>query len=156
MGLTLKEYAALHGISYEAVRGSFTTHKDKELLEGTHYELSGRQRILTEAGVSVMDTFRPQSRNKPLAIHPDNIEALKAQLADLESKRTALEDRVHDLNTENADLRLRITELESQLADHKDRLIQTLFLLQETQGRLLTATEDAKKPGFFARLFGKK
>lgn len=152
MELTLKQYADSLGISYEAVRGSFNTHKDRELLEGVHYRRAGRQRILTDEGIAAMNEYR----QKPLSILPGDVARYEARIADLEEQIRTLEDQIAIQNTENADLRLRITELESQLADHKDRLIQTLFLLQETQGRLLTATEDTKKPGFFARLFGKK
>lgn len=152
MELTLKQYADTLGISYEAVRGSFNTHKDKDLLEGTHYRKTGRQRILTDAGITAMNEYRA----KPLSILPGDVARYEARIADLEEQIRTLEDQIAAQNTENADLRLRITGLESELADHKDRLINALFLLQEAQGRLLTATEETKKPGFFARLFGKK
>ena len=150
MELSLKQYANSLNLSYEAVRQSFVAHEGKDLREGEHFRKSGRTRILTEAGIAVMNEYR----QKPLAILPDDIVKLNQQITDLQDRIANLEAQKAVLETEKADLQNQITDLTARLNQRNDALIEALYRLQEAQGRLLTAAEEPKK-GFFARLFNR-
>ena len=164
MELTLKQYAATLGISYEAARGSFNLHKDKDLIEGTHYRREGRQRILTAAGIAEMDKYRTHAKTQPPMIHPGDVAALQAKIEALEAQNATLQDQINERDAEADTLRKWIAEKDAQIdACHnaitqaQSKIIEVQNKLIETQQRLLTTAETKeKRPGIFARLFGKK
>ena len=158
MGQTLKEYADLMGLTYEAVRVSFKIHEGKDLQEGTDYVIVKRSKVLTDAGVEKMNAYR--RRNKPLAVAPNDLNALNARIRELQEQIDTLTKEKEDLQAANADLQLKIVDLEQKISQRNDELISTLFRLQTAQEKLLTAAaEPAKeepKRGLFSRLFHKR
>lgn len=159
MELTLKEYAASLNLSYEAVRASFKRHEGKDLVEGEHFTRSGRTTILTEAGITVMNGYRPKLKNLPPAVNPADVAEYQRQIVELQDQIKTLEDQKAALEAANADLQLQIVALKDRIQERSDALIEAFNKLQAVEERLLTTTlppEPEQKAGFFSRLFNKR
>ena len=154
MELSLKQYADSLGLSYEAARQSFKTHEGKDLIEGEHFRKQGRTKILTEAGIALMNEYR----KKPVAITPGDVSALTSRIKDLEGQIEDLKAEKAALETANADLRLQIVGLQTKINEKSDALIECLLKLQSANEKLLTTAAPAAaepKRGFFSRLFNR-
>ena len=151
MELSLREYARQLNISYEAVRQSFKTHEGTDLIEGIHFRKNGRARILTDAGISVMNEYR----KKPIAFLPEDVTAMQAEITSLREQIRTLEEEKTRLEAENADLRQQIFDVNEKLNQRNDSLIDALLRLQNAQERLLTVHDEPQpqKRGLFARIF---
>ena len=153
MELTLKEYATSAGLSYEAVRQSFKTHAG-ELLEGEHYRMQGRTKVLTDAGIEKMNTYR----KKPIDAPALSVSSLNVRVRELQDQIDKLTAERDTLKADNAELQLKIVELEQKITDRSEELISALFRLQSANEKLLTAAAEPKqeqKHGLFYRLFHK-
>ena len=152
MELTLKEYADSLNLSYESVRQSFKLHAAHgDLLEGDHFRKAGRSRILTDAGIAVMNSYR----QKAVAILPNDTAAMQKQVDEAKAAAAAAEEEAAALKAENANLRLQIADLTNRLQERSDALITALYHVQNLQERLLPAAEEPKR-GIFSRIFRKK
>ena len=172
MELSLKEYANQLNISYEAVRQSFKLHEGKELIRDVHFRQSGRTKILTDAGINIMNEFRKQ----PVTVLPGDVAKLQTRIDELEeltsslsSDKTVLEQenqslkaeketlqtRITDLTEKLSDMNMKLSDANGQVANLNDRLSEALFRIQESSQRVLPEPEQQKR-GFFSRIFSRK
>jgi len=157
MELTLKEYADTLGISYQAVRQSFTIHlKAGDLEEGRDFYIQGGTTRLTAAGIERMNSYRKKPVI-PVSL-PDELQkevaVLQNQLADARKSIALLEDARETLARENENLaeelnaeRQRMNDKNEQLIDALSKLQEALYQIQAIQGRLLDVKDTAPPEG---------
>ena len=100
--ISLRDYAAQKGISYEAVRQQVVRYKDE--LEG-HIIKDGRQQFLDEEAVSFLDAKRQknpttiiqQSKDEELEMLRQQKEALLVRVAEQGDKLDALHTKIEDM-----------------------------------------------------------
>ena len=117
--LTIRQYAEMHGISYEAARQQVNRHKDA--LEG-HIMREGRTQYLDDIAVGILDETRTK---QPIIMQEVN-------------DRQELED----LRAQNATLLLKITELQDQLLSERAKVVQ---LQEKMMGMLDSSDEDTNQ-----------
>lgn len=117
--LTIRQYAEMHGISYEAARQQVNRHK--EALEG-HIMREGRTQYLDDIAVGILDEARTK---QPIIMQETN-------------DRRELED----LRAQNAALLLKITELQDQLLSERAKVVQ---LQEKMMGMLDGSDEDTNQ-----------
>ena len=122
--VSLKDYAAEKGISYEAVRQQVVRYKD-EL--SSHVIKDGRQQFLDEEAVAFLDAKRQKN---PVAIiqqdKNERIEELEEQVKQLLIKIAAQADKISEMAQWRADHALAIAEAD-----------QTKLLLDDTRAQLI-------------------
>lgn len=134
--ISLKDYAKLNNVSYEAVRQQVVRYKDE--LNG-HIIRDGRQQFLDEDAVAFLDGKRQKN---PVAIIQQNkderIESLEEQVKQLLIKTAAQADQIAQLAAWKADNALAIAEagqnkllLESTRADLEQAKTDNRQLSQE-------------------------
>lgn len=134
--ITIKEYAAAHGISYEAVRKQIALY-EAEL--GEHIVVQRRQKLLDEEAVRFLDEHRAQSAVSVM------VEGRAAQVAALEEENRQLMKEVARLQAEGNNFRDQIIDLLKEKQSYlEDKGRVSLMLEQhEQQGKdLEKALED--------------
>lgn len=128
--VSIKEYAAQKGVSYEAVRKQVSRYKKE--LEG-HITKVSRTQYLDDEAVAFLDGKRQE--NPVILLQADKDEEIQ---------------RLHD---ENKALLLKVAELQDALLKEKD----TVKELQTEKIALLEAKQEqeaAKRKSWWERLFG--
>lgn len=124
--ISLKDYAAEKGISYEAVRQQVVRYKE-EL--DPHIIRDGRQQFLDEEAVAFLDSKRQKN---PMAIiqmdKNEQIEALEEQVKQLLVKTAAQADRISELAQWKADNAVAIAQAHQTqlLLDNAQRDVKLL------------------------------
>lgn len=134
--ITIKEYAASHGISYEAVRKQIALY-EAEL--GEHIVVQRRQKFLDEEAVRFLDEHRAQSAVSVM------VEGRAAQVAALEEENRQLMKEVARLQAEGNSFRDQIIDLLKEKQSYlEDKGRVSLMLEQHEQQRkdLEKALED--------------
>ena len=128
--MSLKDYAAKHNVTYEAVRQQVNRYQDK--LED-HIVRQGRQQFLDEWAVKFLDEHRAKN---PVVIYQasqgEEIQRLQAENEALLKKVAAQADRLADLSQWKADNALAIAAA-----------TQTQLLLEGTRAELEQAKQEA-------------
>ncbi len=120
--ISLREYARIKSISYEAVRQQVTRYRE-EL--GDHVVKDGRQQFLDEEAVAFLDERRQKS---PVVIYQENkdeeLERLRAErqqlleeLNDAKNRIIAQQDRLYELAT--SEQKMLLLEAASQAAEDR-------------------------------------
>lgn len=128
--VSMREYAAQKGVSYEAVRKQVNRYKKE--LEG-HITKVSRTQYLDDEAVAFLDEKRQE--NPVILLQADKDEEIQ---------------RLHD---ENKALLLKVAELQDALLKEKD----TVKELQTEKIALLEAKQEqeaAKRKSWWGRLFG--
>lgn len=134
--ITIKEYAASHGISYEAVRKQIALY-EAEL--GEHIVVQRRQKFLDEEAVRFLDEHRAQSAVSVM------VEGRAAQVAALEEENRQLMKEVARLQAEGNGFRDQIIDLlkEKQVYLEDKSRVSLMLEQHEQQGKdLEKALED--------------
>ena len=134
--ITIKEYAASHGISYEAVRKQIALY-EAEL--GEHIVVQRRQKFLDEEAVRFLDEHRAQSAVSVM------VEGRAAQVAALEEENRQLMKEVARLQAEGNSFRDQIIDLlkEKQVyLEDKSRVSLMLEQHEQHEKDLEKALED--------------
>ncbi len=127
--ISMKDYAASKGVSYEAVRKQVNRYKDE--LDG-HIFKQGRTQYLDDEAIAFLDDKR---KNNPVVV-----------------LNTNKDEEIERLERENKALLLKIAELQESLLISKD----TISALQTERIAFLEQAQNHEQPkGFFARLFRK-
>lgn len=134
--LSLKEYAASKGISYEAVRKQVNRYKNE--LEG-HISKVNRTQYLDDEAVAYLDAKRQENPVILLQVDKD--------------------EEIQRLSNENKMLLLRVAELQDALLREKDTVkeLQTekIALLEAKQEQEQEQKQEAvKRKSWWERLFG--
>lgn len=134
--ITIKDYAAAHGISYEAVRKQISLYKAD--LEG-HIVVQRRQKFLDEEAVRFLDEHRAQSAVSVL------IDDRKDQIKELEEENKMLMKEIARLQAEGNGFRDQIIQLLTEKQEYIEDKGRMAFMLEqhEQQGKdLEKALED--------------
>ena len=130
--ISLKEYAELKNVTYEAVRQQVNRYKD-EL--GSHIIRDGRQQFLDETAVTFLDEKR--ERNPVVVVQQskdEEIERLERENRNLQMKITEQADKIANLAEWKAEKALQIAQIEQQ----------TLFLEEKTKLAVAAAIQEVK------------
>lgn len=128
--VSMREYAAQKGVSYEAVRKQVNRYKKE--LEG-HITKGSRTQYLDDEAVAFLDGKRQENPVILLQVDKD--------------------EEIQRLNDENKALLLKVAELQDALLKEKD----TVKELQTEKIALLEAKQEqetAKRKSWWGRLFG--
>lgn len=128
--VSIKEYAAQKGVSYEAVRKQVSRYKKE--LEG-HITKVSRTQYLDDEAVAFLDGKRQENPVVLLQVNKD--------------------EEIQRLHDENKALLLKVAELQDALLKEKD----TVKELQTEKIALLEAKQEqeaAKRKSWWGRLFG--
>ena len=138
MPMSLGDYAASRGISYEAVRKQVNRHKDS--LEG-HITKQGKKQLLDDEAVAYLDEHR---LDKVVLMQP------------------AVNDEVQRLEAENKALLMKVAQLQDIIIQKGDQILELQQAKHDLESKvmLLEAAhaepeEPAQEPhrGFWRRLF---
>ncbi len=126
--ITIKDYAAAHGISYEAVRKQLSLYKAD--LEG-HIVVQRRQKFLDDEAVRFLDEHRQQSTVSVM------LDDRKAQVTELEEENRRLMKEIARLQAEGNSFRDQIIDLLKEKQSYlEDKGRVSLMLEQhEQQGK---------------------
>lgn len=141
--ISLRDYAAQKGISYEAVRQQVVRYKDE--LEG-HIIKDGRQQFLDEEAVAFLDAKRQknpvtiiqQSKDEELEMLRQQKEALLVKVAEQGDKLDALHTKIEDMLQLQIDAKAATLALEAATAREGE-------LRQEAQSAQERAAEAEKR-----------
>lgn len=147
--ISLRDYAKLHNITYEAVRQQVARYRE-EL--GEHIVIDGRQQFLDEAAVAFLDTKREKN---PVVIQNDDIRAeldeTKTALERLKFEYAKKEGQIELLKQQlaanfGAAERLEAAErkaaaLERQAIDARKRELETAAALEKAESKVEEAKE---------------
>ena len=127
MGLiSLKDYAAMNNVTYEAVRQQVIRYAD-EL--GDHIVKDGRQQFLDDDAVEFLDTKRQKNPVSIIQANKDEeIERLRQEKENLLVKIAAQSDRISELSEWKAENAVLIARAEQQalLLEDKTKQLETL------------------------------
>ena len=145
MGLiSLKDYAAMHNISYEAVRQQVVRYADD--LQG-HIVKNGRQQLLDDVAVAFLDEKRQKNPVSIIQMDKDQeIEDLHRENENLLRKIAVQADKIAELAQWKADQAVLIAEATHKqlLLDEKAKELDILEdSLKESERRLQEAKERA-------------
>ena len=121
--LSVKEYAKLRNISYEAARQSILHHKKE--LDG-HIIKQGKTRYLDETAVELMDQWRVVKLPNLSVVEPskeETIDGLKNEVIRLNQQLVSLYERIDELQEESKkgiEARARVELLESSAQSAKE------------------------------------
>lgn len=133
MGLiSLKDYAAMNNVTYEAVRQQVVRYGD-EL--GDHIVKDGRQQFLDDVAVEFLDGKRQKNPVTIIQVNKDEeIERLKNENENLQKVITTQANKISEMAEWKAENALLIARAEQQ----------TLLLEEKTKLAVATAVQEAK------------
>ena len=134
--ISLKEYARIKSISYEAVRQQVARYRD-EL--GEHLIKDGRQQYLDEEAVAFLDERRQKN---PVVIYQENkdeelerlreiYQATLEALSDARERIIAQQDKIYELGA--ADQKIMLLEAESKVAEAERAQLERELRASEEQ-----------------------
>lgn len=173
--ITVKEYAAKHGKTIQAVHQQMKREKNRKLLEGhvTEQEINGRiVKFLDDEAVRILDHASLQS---PIVVVENYETILKQENEELLKKNQELSDKLiaaMEINAHQSDQLIEMKTVQLQLADKEHKLSDAAKSIQNIEEKLKRAEEDLeavkreaekakqeaerlKSRGLFERLFNK-
>lgn len=143
--ISLKEYARIKSISYEAVRQQVARYRE-EL--GEHLIKDGRQQYLDEAAVAFLDERRQKN---PVVIYQENkdeelerlreiYQATLEALSDARERIIAQQDKIYELGT--ADQKIMLLEAESKVAEAQRTQLE--LALKDSEAQRAAAEQHAQ------------
>lgn len=181
--ISLRDYAAQKGISYEAVRQQVVRYKDE--LEG-HIIKDGRQQFLDEEAVAYLDAKRQknpvaiiqQNKDEELEMLRQQKEALLVKVAEQGDKLDALHTKIEDMlqlqidakaatlaleaaTAREGELRQEAQSAQERAAEAEKRVAEVLAEVEEARTAAAEAiealeVERKRKLSIKERIFGKK
>ena len=139
--VSIKDYAASHGVSYEAVRRQIARYSGREI-EGfrlsEHITKVNRKQYLDDAAVDFLDARRAQN---PVVVQQEQrdetIERLRAEVDRLQKRLIAAQDEYRVLLQDKHEIELR----EQKLLADKDGIASIKAAAQDAEERAAQAVE---------------
>lgn len=139
--VSIKDYAASHGVSYEAVRRQITRYSGREI-EGfrlsEHITKVNRKQYLDDAAVDFLDARRAQN---PVVVQQEQrdetIERLRTEVDRLQKRLIAAQDEYRVLLQDKHEIELR----EQKLLADKDGIASIKAAAQDAEERAAQAVE---------------
>ena len=130
--ISLKDYAAMNNVTYEAVRQQVVRYAD-EL--GNHIVKDGRQQFLDDEAIKFLDGKRQKNPVTIIQASKDEeIERLKIENENLQKVITSQANKMAEISEWKAEKALLIARAEQQ----------TLFLEEKTKLAVAAAVQEAK------------
>ena len=150
--ISLKEYARVKSISYEAVRQQVARYRD-EL--GEHLIKDGRQQYLDEAAVAFLDERRQknpvviyqENKDEELERLRENYQATLEALSDARERIIAQQDKIYELRA--ADQKIMLLEATSKAAEERAALaiqgkLEVELALKDSEEQRAAAEQHAQ------------